>query len=426
MKVLIVGNGGREHALAWKISQSPLLKELYCVPGNAGTAQLATNIELDPTNTGALALWAVENKIDLTIVGPEAPLAEGIVDVFTEHGLKIFGPTRAAARLEWSKAFSKEIMLKAGVPTAKAGIFSDFTLAKQYVEERGAPIVIKADGLCAGKGVVVAESVEEAIGVLEEYMARGRLGRAGQTVVIEERLVGEEASVIAIVDGHMVIPFVVSQDFKRVFDGDQGPNTGGMGAISPTPVLGDKHVEQLVEHIYMPVLRELWGRGIPYVGFLYAGVMVDRSGGVRVLEFNCRLGDPETQVLMMRLRSDLLATIAAAMVGDLASVELKWTTDAAACVVGCSEGYPGEVRDGREITGIFPGTDDLQVFLAGVPEKSTPSGRLLSKGGRILSVTALGESLDQALKKAYSGMEQISLEGMHYRRDIGVTKKSSR
>lgn len=417
MRVLVVGGGGREHAIAWKLRQSKLVTEVFCAPGNAGTKDIATNVELSALSIGALALWALENKIDLTVVGPEAPLAEGLVDIFTEHGLRVFGPTKAAARLEWSKSFAKEIMLKAGVKTAAAEIFDDCQKAREYVLERGAPIVIKADGLAAGKGVKVAMTVEQALSAIEEAMLAQTFGSSGSRVVIEEYIDGREASVMAIVDGTTVLPLVVSQDYKRLHDNGQGPNTGGMGAISPTPVLLDRAVENLVADIFIPTLQELQLRGIRYVGFLYAGIIVDKNGDFRVLEFNCRLGDPEAQVLLPRLKSDLAETLDAAVDGRLSSIELQWKPEAAVCVVACSRGYPGEVDDGKEISGLFDEEESVLVFQAGTKEEN---GGIFSKGGRILAVSALGASTEEAAKKAYQGIERISFDGMHFRKDIGV------
>jgi phosphoribosylamine--glycine ligase len=416
MKVLIIGSGGREHAICWKIAQSSKRPQIFCSPGNAGTRQLAENIHISPENPGALALWAVENKIDITIVGPEAPLADGLVDIFVEHGLKVFGPTKAGARLESSKSFAKDVMLKAGVNTAKGAVFDDYEAAKKYVQKEGAPIVIKADGLAAGKGVVVAKTVDEALEALENFMIHARLGTSGSRVVVEECLVGQEASVMVLVDGTTVLPLVVSQDYKRLGDGDSGPNTGGMGSISPTPVLSDVRVENLVGEIFLPVLRELHSRGIHYSGFLYAGLLVDRTGVAKVLEFNCRLGDPETQVIMMRLKSDLLSVIEAAVKVKLVSVELEWRQEAAACVVLCSGGYPGTVDDGKVISGLIEGDETLQIFHAGTDGEPQT---VVSKGGRILGVTALGDDLPAALERAYSAVAGISFEGMQYRRDIG-------
>ncbi len=419
MRVLVIGSGGREHAIVWKLSQSPKRPEIFCAPGNVGTAAIATNVDLQGTNVGALALWALENKIDLTIVGPEAPLAEGIADTFMQHGLRIFGPVKAAARLESSKSFAKEVMLKAGVATGKGAMFDSYEQARAYVEREGAPIVIKADGLAAGKGVVVAMTLEEALGALKDFMVDSALGESGKTVVIEECLFGEEASVIALVDGTTVLPLVVSQDYKRVYDKNEGPNTGGMGAISPTPVLSDKRVENLVGEIFLPVLRELASRGIKYVGFLYAGIMVTTSGEVKVIEFNTRLGDPETQVLMMRLNSDLLTAIDAAVDGKLSTVDLRWRAESAACVVCASKGYPREVEDHKVINGLFEPEADLLVFHCGTYSPADAPNEVRSKGGRILTVTALGSSMNDAVTRAYEGVARISFEGMHHRKDIG-------
>ena len=380
MKVLVVGSGAREHALAWKISSSPLLKELYCSPGNAGTAAIATNVDLKSSNTGALALWALENEIDLTVVGPEAPLAEGIVDVFTEHGLRIFGPTKAAAQLEASKSFAKEVMQRAGVATPMAQIFEDYDEAKSSLEDFGYPVVIKADGLAAGKGVIIAHSFDEADTALKDCLCDDAFGDSGARVLVEEFIDGREASLMGIVDGSTVVPLVASQDYKRAFDNDAGPNTGGMGAISPTPVLEDKRVEKLVADVFIPVLNELWNRGIKYTGFIYAGLIVDKkSGEYKVLEFNCRLGDPETQVLMMRLESDLLQALDAASRQKLSSTELRWTNKSACCVVASSAGYPGKVDDGKKIEGIFEPKQSKALFQAGT--KMDESGVLRSSGG---------------------------------------------
>lgn len=420
MRILVVGGGGREHALCWKIRQSEQVKELFCIPGNAGTRSLARSVpELAGANVNTLALWAVQEHIDLTVVGPEAPLAEGIVDVFAEHGLKIFGPTKAAAQLESSKSFAKEVMLKAGVRTAKGEVFADYEAAKAYVRSHGAPLVVKVDGLAAGKGVVVADSEEEALAALERFMVSETLGTGASRVVIEEKLVGREASVIAIVDDQTVLPLVVSQDYKRLQDGDSGPNTGGMGAISPTPVLADKRVQQLVGEIFLPVLAEMRARRIPYRGFLYAGVLVEASGAVNVLEFNCRLGDPETQVILLRLQSDLVAALEAGIHNRLASAELKWSMKPAACVVASSAGYPGKVEEGKEIFGLFKGDEELQIFHAGTRMADENSKAVLTKGGRVLCVSALGTSLDNAVERAYDSLAKISFEGMHIRKDIG-------
>ena len=424
MKVLVVGGGGREHALCWKLKQSPLLKKLYIAPGNAGTSSLAEKVDIPVHSPGALAVWAVENAIDLTIVGPEAPLADGIVDIFTESGLRIFGPTKAAAQLESSKAFSKEVMLKAGIKTPPGETFTDAEKARAHVKAHGAPIVIKAVGLASGKGVVVAQTLEEALEAVDSFMIGAKFGESSKSVVIEQMLVGQEASVMAIVDGNAVLPLVVSQDYKRLKNDDQGPNTGGMGAISPTPVVGDVRLETLVNDIFIPVIRELRTRDIVYRGFLYAGVMVDSAGQVHVIEFNCRLGDPETEVLMRRMKSDLLEVINAAVDNSLSTIDLQWKKDAAACVVIASGGYPDNVVAGQLIRGLPPRDDtqidsDVVVFHAGTAADSENPDFVRAKGGRVLAVTALGPTVGAAVAKVYKRIESISFDGMQYRNDIG-------
>lgn len=416
MKVLVIGNGGREHALVWKLGQSPLLTKLYCAPGNPGTSELATNVSLDLNDLNAVAAWAKKEGIDLTVVGPEAPLAAGIVDVFEKEGLAIFGPSKAAAQMEASKSFAKDVIIKADVPTPNGIVFEDFEAAKAYVEKKGAPIVIKADGLAAGKGVTVAGSVEEAVSALRKAMLEKIFGESGAKVLIEDCIIGKEASVMAIIDGETVLPLVVSQDYKRLNENDEGPNTGGMGAVSPNPLIPDETVGEYVVNIFMPTLRELKKRGIHYRGFLYAGIMLDEKGQPYVIEYNCRLGDPETQVIMFRLKSDLLAVLDAAIKGKLAGIELEWKKEAAACVVASSRGYPDKVEDGKEISGLFAGNGEKFIFQAGT---AFDAKKVVTKGGRVLAVTALGEDADTALRAAYQGIEQVSFDGMHYRKDIG-------
>jgi len=416
MRVLIVGSGGREHTLAWKISQSPKLTKLFVAPGNAGTTEVAENVDIKVSAIKELADWAEVNKIDFTIVGPEEPLSLGLVDEFQRRGLLIFGPSKAASQLEASKAFSKEAMVKAGVRTAAGGVFTDFGKAEEFIRTQTIPPVVKADGLATGKGVVVPETIEEALQATKEFMLEKRLGDAGAHVVLETRLLGKEASVIAIVSGEDVLPLVVSSDHKRIFNDNQGPNTGGVGAISPTPVLSETRLDEMREEIFLPVVRELKSRGINYLGFLYAGVMVSPTGEVSVIEFNCRLGDPETQVLLTRLDSDLLQVLYAATIGELSKVRLDWKDEAACCVVICSAGYPGKVDDGKEIQGLSKVDKDIIVFQAGTKKVGD---KILSKGGRILGVTALGSDLNTAIENAYRGVKQVSFEGMHYRTDIG-------
>lgn len=410
MKVLIVGSGGREHAMAWKVAQSPLLSQLFCSPGNPGMAECG---EVVPHNDiEELLRFAQKESVDLTIVGPEAPLAQGIVDRF--NGLRIFGPSKAAAELEASKSFAKAIMLENGVQTAQAEVFEDYAQAEAFIQQKGAPIVIKADGLAAGKGVTVAASTEEAIEAAKACLLSNQHG--GSRIVVEDFISGQEASVIAIVDGETVKPFVVSQDYKRHGENNTGPNTGGMGAISPTPVLSDSQVGNILERVFLPTIRGLKKKGIDFRGFLYAGIMVDKSDGIYVLEFNCRLGDPETQVLMPRLESDLLEVLTAACDGELENIDLKASPKAAACVVASSKGYPSAVDDGKEIHGLPKPTDRSIVFQAGT---TLQNNRLLTKGGRVLSSVGLGDTLPEALEIAYDTMEKISFEGMYYRKDIG-------
>lgn len=416
MRVLVIGGGAREHALAWKISESPLLTNLFVAPGNPGTAKFAENVPIAADGVSELATWALENKIDLTVVGPEAPLALGLVDEFSKLGLKVFGPTKAASKLEASKSYAKQVMLAEGVKTAKAEIFSDYERALCYLREHGAPVVIKADGLAAGKGVTVAMELPEAEAALRECLLESRFGDSGASVVIEDYISGREASVMGIVSGQEVLPFVVSQDYKRLLDDDQGPNTGGMGAITPTAVLKDSMVDDIVENVFKPVLRGLKKQGIDYLGFLYAGIIVDSAGEASVLEFNCRMGDPETQALMLRLDSDLLSVLKAAVNGEMSPASLNWSSDSVACVVASSKGYPLKVEDGKEISGLDQELSDVKVFQAGTEVKE---GKLLTKGGRVLSVVGRGQSLDEALKKSYALMETIDFEGKHYRSDIG-------
>ncbi len=420
MKVLVVGSGGREHAIAWKISQSPLVTEIFCAPGNPGTRRIAHNVEISATDVDGLVAWARETQIDLTVVGPEAPLALGVVDAFRAVGLRIFGPTREAARLESSKAFAKEIMNAAQVRTPKGETFDDFEKAKRYVEQSKTLLVVKADGLAAGKGVVVPENKEETIAALHEFLVKGKLGASSSRVVLEERIVGREASVMALIDGVSALPLLVSQDYKRINDGDLGPNTGGMGAISPTPVLGDAEAEVIVREMFVPVLKELERRGVRYTGFLYGGMMIDSAGVPSIIEFNCRLGDPETEVLLLRLESDLVETIIKACDSKLEGVNLSWRKEAAACVVASSKGYPESPQFGDLVHGLFDGDETLQLFHAGTKLGSgAASEHVYTNGGRVLCVSALGGDVAQAVGRAYGALENVSFAGMHYRRDIG-------
>ena len=420
MKILVIGGGGREHALAWKLSQSPRTTKVYVAPGNGGTALSSRYENLPITDVVALREWAQANKIALTVVGPEAPLAAGVVDEFRARGLRIFGPTQAAAQLESSKAFSKAFMRRHGIPTADYDTFTDPALAHAYVDRLGAPIVIKADGLAAGKGVVVATSLQEAHDAVDFMLVDNKYGVAhndgGARVVIEEFLEGEEASFIVLCDGKNVVALATSQDHKRLKDGDQGPNTGGMGAYSPAPVVtADVHARAMRE-VILPTVRGMEKDGIPYTGFLYAGLMIDAEGHPKTLEFNCRMGDPETQPILMRLKSDLVEVLGAAVDGKLDQVELQWDRRTALGVVMAAHGYPDSPRKGDAITGLPADADDAMVFHAGT---QLDGGVLRTSGGRVLCVTALADNARQAQQRVYDVARGIYFDGAQYRRDIG-------
>ncbi len=418
MKVLVVGGGGREHALCWKLAQSPMVERVYCAPGNAGIAQDAECHPIAATDFEALAKLVQEKGIDVTIVGPEDPLARGIVDYFEERGLKIFGPSARAARIEGSKVFAKELMAKYGIPTAAFEVFDDPRAALTYVEKKGAPIVVKADGLAAGKGVIVCRTLEEAREAIKKIMIDKAFGEAGRRVVIEECLFGEEASFMVITDGETLLPLPTSQDHKPLLDGDQGPNTGGMGAYSPAPVVTEALSEEIMETIMRPVIQALAREGIPYKGVLYGGLMIS-EGKPYVLEFNCRFGDPECQPLMMRLKSDLAELIQAAMEGRLAEKELEIDPRAAVCVVMASKGYPGKYEKGKLIRGLsqVAKMKDVKVFHAGTARR----GRgYVTAGGRVLGVTALGKDIPEAIERAYEAVSKIYWDGVYYRTDIGA------
>ncbi len=420
MKVLVIGGGGREHALAWKLAQSPKLQKVCVAPGNGGTA-LDPRLENVPiTDIAALRDWALAEKIALAVVGPEAPLAAGVVDDFRAHGLRVFGPTRAAAQLESSKAFSKAFMQRHGIPTAEYQAFTDAAQAHAYVDRKGAPIVVKADGLAAGKGVVVAMTAAEAHEAIDFMLLDNRLGVAhnegGARVVIEEFLQGEEASFIVLCDGRNVTPLASSQDHKRLLDADAGPNTGGMGAYSPAPVVTPAVHARAMREIILPTVRGMAADGIPYTGFLYAGLMVDREGRVKTLEFNCRMGDPETQPILMRLKSDLYEVLMAATGAKLDQVELQWDRRTALGVVMAAGGYPLDPRKGDAISGLPRETADTMVFHAGTAMKD---GQLVTSGGRVLCVTALADSVKAAQQRAYQAVQGIDFDGAQYRRDIG-------
>jgi phosphoribosylamine--glycine ligase len=421
MKVLVVGGGGREHALAWKMAQAEAVEHVFVAPGNGGTAldPALTNVPI--TDVPALVAWAAANTIDLVVVGPEAPLAAGAVDQFRAAAIPVFGPTQAAAQLESSKAFSKAFMARHGIPTATFETFSDVALARAYIAKVGAPIVVKADGLAAGKGVVVAMTVAEALAAVDDMLLDNRLGVThnadGARVVIEEFLVGEEASFIVVCDGKTVIPLATSQDHKRLETGDMGPNTGGMGAYSPAPVVTSAIHEKAMREIIMPTIAGMAKDGIPFTGFLYAGLMITPSGDVKTLEFNCRMGDPETQPIMMRLTSSLADLMMAGATGQLDTVTLTWDDRPALGVVLAAEGYPANPRKGDTIQGIPAAAPDAVVFHAGT--SLTPEG-LISSGGRVLCATALGSDIKDAQQRAYALLAPIQLPGAQFRRDIGA------
>ena len=427
MNILVIGGGGREHALAWKLAQSPKVQMVYVAPGNGGTALDARLKNLPITDIPTLRDWAIEHKIELTVVGPEGPLAGGVVDDFRAHGLRIFGPTQAAAQLESSKAFSKSFMQRHGIPTAHFEVFSHAAAAHAYLDKMGAPIVVKADGLAAGKGVVVAMTLPEAHAAVDFMLADGAFGNAptgGEArVVIEEFLQGEEASFIVMCDGKNVLPLATSQDHKRLQDGDAGPNTGGMGAYSPAPVVTPDVHARAMREVILPTIRGMEKDGIPFTGFLYAGLMIDAQGKVKTLEFNCRMGDPETQPIMARLKSDWAdvlwaATEPAAAAGatGLADMELQWDRRTALGVVLAAPGYPQAPRQGDAITGIPKETDEVVVFHAGT---KLHDGVLQTSGGRVLCVTALADTVRVAQTRAYDAVHQIHFEGMQFRSDIG-------
>jgi phosphoribosylamine--glycine ligase len=416
VNVLVIGGGGREHALAWKLAQSPRVAKVFVAPGNAGTAREPGIANVALTTNADLVAFAQQQRIALTVVGPEAPLAAGVVDAFRAAGLKVFGPTRDAAQLESSKDFAKAFMARHGIPTAGYATFSDAAAAHRYVEERAAPIVVKADGLAAGKGVVVAATVDEAHAAIDAMLVGNALGAAGARVVVEDFLDGEEASFIVMVDGRNVLPLASSQDHKRLSDDDHGPNTGGMGAYSPAPVVTPALHARIMREVILPAVAAMAADGIPYTGFLYAGVMIDAAGNPRVLEFNCRMGDPETQPIIMRLKSDLVDLVLHAVNGTLDTAEAEWDRRAALGVVVAAAGYPENPRRGDVITGLPADPPDVKVFHAGTGQRD---GDVVVTGGRVLCVTALGDSVKQAQRAAYAAIAGIHFDGMHYRHDIG-------
>ncbi len=416
MKLLVVGAGGREHALAWKLAQSPRVQKVFVAPGNAGTAAEPGLENVPLTEIASLAAFAAREQVHLTVVGPEAPLAAGIVDQFRAKGLRIFGPTRAAAQLESSKDFAKQFMVRHSIPTARYATFGDAAAAIRYIDAEGAPIVVKADGLAAGKGVVVAATVDEARDAVRMMLGDRSLGEAGARVVIEECLVGEEASFIVLCDGAHVLALATSQDHKRLGDGDLGPNTGGMGAYSPAPVVTPKVHARVMREIILPTVAGMAKDGLPYTGFLYAGLMIDPAGNAKTLEFNCRLGDPETQPIILRLKSDLLELLDHAVGGSLERAEAQWDRRSALGVVMAAQGYPAAPKSGDAIEGLGKPGDDHHVFHAGT---RLADGKVLTAGGRVLCVTALGDSVKMAHRRAYEVLEPIRFAGMQFRRDIG-------
>lgn len=418
MKVLVIGNGGREHALAWKAAQSPLVEHVFVAPGNPGTAaeNKISNVEIGPCDLDKLVAFATTEKIDLTIVGPEAPLVIGAVDAFRAAGLKIFGPTKNAAQLEGSKSFTKDFLARHNIPTAHYAVFTDTDQALAYLDKVGAPIVVKADGLAAGKGVIVAMTIEEARHAVTDMLSDNKFGNAGSRVVIEEFLTGEEASFIVMVDGDNVVPMATSQDHKRVGDGDQGPNTGGMGAYSPAPVVTDEVYAKVMEQVILPTVNGMKAEGNPYTGFLYAGLMIDANGDPKVIEYNCRFGDPETQPIMLRMKSDLADLCLKGAEGRLKGETAVYDERAAVGVVLAAKNYPGTPQKGDVISGLdCPQDLSSKIFQAGTALKD---GKIVTSGGRVLCATALGATVREAQAKAYELASKISWDGMFYRHDI--------
>lgn len=415
LNVLIVGGGGREHTLAWALRQSPRVGRLHVAPGNAGTASIAENVSIAADNIAGLVDFARVNAIDLTVVGPEAPLAAGIVDAFRAAGLRIFGPTQAAARLESSKAFAKQFMADHGIPTAAHATFTDYDAAVTYVNKLQRPLVVKADGLAAGKGVTVCDTPQQAIAALSDAMLDAAFGAAGQTVVIEERLTGPELSVHAFCDGHTIRLLPPARDHKRAYDNDDGPNTGGMGAYTPVPGVDAALLDEITRTMLQPAVDGMIARGTPYTGMLYAGLMLTPDGP-RTLEFNCRFGDPETQVMLPLLNSDLAEVLLACVEGRLGEIDIDWRPGACATVVAAAPGYPNDYPKGSPITGMDLSGADTLIFHAGTAQQD---GEIVTAGGRVLAVSAVGADLDAALASAYATLDGIHFEGMHYRRDIG-------
>lgn len=419
MKILVIGGGGREHAIVWKLSQSKVVDKIYCIPGNAGISEVAECLEIESKDISALLDFVKYEWIDLTVVGPEDPLAKGIVDVFQKEGRRIIGPNQAGAQIESSKVFAKDFMKRHKIPTAEYKIFTSYTHAEEYIRLKGTPIVIKADGLAAGKGVFVCQNYDEAVDALRIIMNEKVFGSAGDKVVIEECLKGQEVSYLVFTDGKSIVPMVTSKDHKRLLDNDEGPNTGGMGTFSPNPAVTPELEQEILETVIKPTIKGLKSEGIIYKGILYAGLMIV-NGKPYVLEFNCRFGDPETQVILPRLETDIIDIFMAISEQRLSKVNVKWSDKASLCVILASEGYPGKYRKGLPITGLemVKGLKDVIVFHAGT--KFNEEGAIVTSGGRVLGVTALGNDLQEARQKAYSAVGLINFEGMQYRKDIGL------
>ncbi len=416
MKVLVIGGGGREHSLVWKIARSPAVSKIFCAPGNPGISELAECIDITADQTSLLCEFAVKEDIGLTVVGPEAPLVDGIVDVFSKHNLKVFGPDQKAAILEDSKVFSKLLLRKHGIPTADFKCFDDHSQARHYVLSRGAPIVVKADGLSKGKGVFVCKTNDEALQAIDSIMKDRVFGNAGDQVVIEECLTGEEVSLLAFTDGRTIVPMESSQDHKTVYDGDEGPNTGGMGAYSPVPIMTSELYRGVEKNILVPTVHAMNKEGRPYKGVIYIGLMIT-SAGPMVLEFNVRFGDPEAQVILTRMKSDIVPIMLATISGDLDNVDLEWLPQASVCVVMASGGYPGQYDNGKEIKGLdsLKNQEGISVFHAGTKSENE---KIVTNGGRVLNVVACGRDIKEAQKKVYEAVSKISFDGAHYRRDI--------
>jgi phosphoribosylamine---glycine ligase len=416
MNILVIGSGGREHALCWKLRQSPLVRDLYCAPGNGGTATCAINAEIDVADHKKVIKFCKSKGVDLVVVGPEGPLAVGITDDLENSGINVFGPSYAAARLESSKIFSKEMMGRYNIPTAGFRVFDDFNKAKEYITAQDMPLVIKAYGLAAGKGVVVASGQQEALDAAERMLVKREFGSAGQRIIVEEFLSGEEVSILVLTDGQSIVPLAASQDHKRAYEGDTGPNTGGMGAYSPTPMIDEPTFGKLIDTIIRPTLLALKKEGIVYKGVLYAGLMMTDSGP-KVLEYNVRFGDPETQVILPRIKNDLAELLMATAKGELDGRDIEWDERECVCVVLAAEGYPGSYDKGREITGIIEAMETRAIiFHAGT---RIERDRLLTAGGRVLNIVGLGDDIRQAIDKAYEGVSKIHFDGMQYRPDIG-------